>query len=72
MIFWADKINLKSLDLQLEKHLSRVCSRNTDNESKNKPKGDWEINPSMLKIRYLVAQGTYGTVYPPDLQYSRC
>ncbi|GFP86018.1 serine/threonine-protein kinase ht1 [Phtheirospermum japonicum] len=63
MIFRADKIDLKSLDLQLEKHLSRVWSRNTDNESKNKPKEDWEIDPSMLKIRYLVAQGTYGTVY---------
>ncbi|KAL3626308.1 hypothetical protein CASFOL_029857 [Castilleja foliolosa] len=63
MIFRADKIDLKNLDMQLENHLSRVWSRNTDNESKNKPKEEWEIDPSMLKIRYLVAQGTYGTVY---------
>ncbi|KAL3648996.1 hypothetical protein CASFOL_005399 [Castilleja foliolosa] len=63
MIFRADQIDLKSLDLQLEKHLSRVWSRNTDTESKNKPKEVWEIDPSMLNIRYFVAQGTYGTVY---------
>lgn len=61
MIFRADKIDLKSLDLQLEKHLSRVWSRNIDNNQK--PKEEWEIDPSKLEIRYLIAQGTYGTVY---------
>ncbi|KAL6522666.1 hypothetical protein OROHE_016513 [Orobanche hederae] len=63
MIFRADKIDLKSLDLQLEKHLSRVWSRNIESENKNRPKEVWEIDPSGLEIRYLVAQGTYGTVY---------
>ncbi|KAL8026327.1 hypothetical protein ABFX02_14G019200 [Erythranthe guttata] len=65
MIFRADKIDLRSLDLQLEKHLSRVWSRNTDNQNinNNKPKEVWEIDPSKLQIRYLVAQGTYGTVF---------
>ncbi|KAK6122688.1 hypothetical protein DH2020_043572 [Rehmannia glutinosa] len=63
MIFRADKIDLKSLDLQLEKHLSRVWSKNAENQNGHKPKEVWEINPSKLEIRYLVAQGTYGTVF---------
>ncbi|KAL3507863.1 hypothetical protein ACH5RR_033245 [Cinchona calisaya] len=63
MIFRADKIDLKSLDVQLEKHLSRVWSRNVENNNNHKPKEEWEIDPSKLEIRYLVAQGTYGTVY---------
>nr|GLL41701.1 serine/threonine-protein kinase HT1-like [Ipomoea trifida] len=62
MIFRADKIDLKSLDVQLEKHFSRVLSRNLENPNRV-PQEDWEIDPSKLEIRYLVAQGTYGTVY---------
>lgn len=61
MIFRADKVDLKNLDLQLEKHLSRVWSRNID--TNQRPKEEWEIDPSKLEIRYLIAQGTYGTVY---------
>ncbi|GAA0166216.1 non-receptor serine/threonine protein kinase [Lithospermum erythrorhizon] len=60
MIFRADQIDLKSLDVQLEKHLSRVWSRNVETQ---RPKEAWEIDPLKLQIRYLVAQGTYGTVY---------
>ncbi|KAI8010630.1 Serine/threonine-protein kinase STY13 [Camellia lanceoleosa] len=60
MIFRADKIDLKSLDVQLEKHLSRVWSRNVEAQM---PKEAWEIDPFKLDIRYLVARGTYGTVY---------
>lgn len=63
MIFRADKIDLKSLDVQLEKHLSRVWSRNIESQNNQMPKEVWEIDPSKLEIRYLVAQGTYGTVY---------
>ncbi|KAL3326077.1 hypothetical protein AABB24_036999 [Solanum stoloniferum] len=62
MIFRADKIDLKSLDVQLEKHLSRVWSSNVENQNQ-RPREVWEIDPSKLEIRYLVAQGTYGTVY---------
>lgn len=62
MIFRADKIDLKSLDVQLEKHLSRVWSSNLENQNQ-RPREVWEIDPSKLQIRYLVAQGTYGTVY---------
>ncbi|PSR92748.1 Serine/threonine-protein kinase [Actinidia chinensis var. chinensis] len=56
----ADKIDLKSLDVQWEKHLSRVWSKNIEVQ---KPKEEWEIDPSKLDIRYLIAHGTYGTVY---------
>ncbi|VFQ85336.1 unnamed protein product [Cuscuta campestris] len=62
MIFRADKIDLKSLDVQLEKHLSRVWSRSVESQVP-RPKEEWEIDPSKLEIRYLIAQGTYGTVY---------
>ncbi|KAH6757119.1 Protein kinase superfamily protein [Perilla frutescens var. hirtella] len=63
MIFRADKIDLKSLDLQLEKHLSRVWSKNLETQSSQRPREVWEIDPTKLEILYLVAQGTYGTVY---------
>lgn len=63
MIFRADKIDLKSLDVQLEKHLSRVWSNNLEKQNQQRPKEVWEIDPSKLEIKYLVAKGTYGTVY---------
>ncbi|GKE08977.1 serine/threonine-protein kinase HT1-like protein [Tanacetum coccineum] len=60
MLFRADKIDLKSLDVHLEKHMSRVWSRNTE---PNRPKEPWEIDLAKLEIRNLIARGTYGTVY---------
>lgn len=63
MIFRADKIDLKSLDVQLEKHLSRVWSSNLEKQNQQRPKEVWEIDPLKLEIKYLVAKGTYGTVY---------
>ncbi|KAL4284107.1 hypothetical protein GQ457_16G029060 [Hibiscus cannabinus] len=60
MIFRADKIDLKSLDMQLEKHLSRVWSRNID---KQRPMEEWEIDLALLDLRNVIAHGTYGTVY---------
>ncbi|KAM0988611.1 hypothetical protein FF1_012635 [Malus domestica] len=60
MIFRADKIDLKNLDIQLEKHLSRVWSRNIES---TRPKEEWEIDLAKLEIRYIVARGTYGTVF---------
>ncbi|TXG72105.1 hypothetical protein EZV62_000684 [Acer yangbiense] len=61
MIFRADKIDLKSLDIQLEKHLSRVWSRHVENLGG--PKEEWEIDLSKLDIRHVIAHGTYGTVF---------
>ncbi|KAI3984702.1 hypothetical protein MKX01_039319 [Papaver californicum] len=59
MFFRADRIDLKNLDIQLEKHLSRVWSRNLE----QKPKEEWEIDLSKLDIRTVIARGTYGIVY---------
>lgn len=61
MIFRADKIDLKSLDLQLERHLSKVWS--STNANSQRPKEEWEIDLSKMDIRYVIAHGTYGTVY---------
>lgn len=60
MIFRADQIDLKSLDVQLEKHMSKVWSKRLEFE---RPREEWEIDLAKLEIRYLVARGTYGTVY---------
>jgi hypothetical protein len=60
MYFRADKIDLKSLDAQLEKHLSRVWSRDIEIQ---RPREEWEIDLSKLDIRHEVAHGTFGTVY---------
>ncbi|KAA3454572.1 serine/threonine-protein kinase HT1 [Gossypium australe] len=60
MIFRADQIDLKSLDMQLEKHLSRVWSRNIE---KQRPAEEWEIDLAKLDLRNVIAHGTYGTVY---------
>ena len=60
MFFRADKIDLKNLDAQLEKHLSRVWSRNIEIQ---RPREDWEIDLSKLDIRHEIAHGTFGTVY---------
>ncbi|XP_072059845.1 serine/threonine-protein kinase 54-like [Arachis hypogaea] len=61
MIFRADKID-KSLDAQLEKHLSKVWSRTMSLDVK-RPKEEWEIDLAKLDLRYAVAHGAYGTIY---------
>lgn len=60
MLFRADKIDFKSWDVQLEKHLSRVWSRDREAQTK---KEVWEIDLAKLDIRSVIAHGTYGTVY---------
>ncbi|KAI3496477.1 hypothetical protein L1887_38841 [Cichorium endivia] len=59
-MFRADKIDLKSLDVHLEKQLSQAWSKN---EEPNRPKESWEIDLAKLELRNLIARGTYGTVY---------
>ncbi|KAF3611695.1 hypothetical protein DY000_02049140 [Brassica cretica] len=61
MIFRADRIDLKNLDIQLEKHLSRVWSRNI--EKNPKPKEEWEIELVKLEMSNVIARGAYGIVY---------
>ncbi|KAK1426669.1 hypothetical protein QVD17_15346 [Tagetes erecta] len=58
----ADKIDFKSWDVQLDKHLSRVWSRDRDKDVHAK-KEEWEIDLAKLDIRNVIAHGTYGTVY---------
>ncbi|XAR61177.1 Dual-specificity kinase [Bertholletia excelsa] len=56
----ADKIDLKNWGLQLDKHLSRVWSKQSQANTK---KEEWEIDLAKLDIRYFIARGTYGTIY---------
>ncbi|KAH1096334.1 hypothetical protein J1N35_013255 [Gossypium stocksii] len=60
MMFKADKIDLKSLDMLLEKHLNLVWSKNIE---KQRPVEAWEVDLSKIDLRYVIAHGTYGTVY---------
>ncbi|CAN8253526.1 unnamed protein product [Cochlearia groenlandica] len=88
----ADQIDLKSLDEQLERHLSRALTleknrkRDDDDSSsasavsaaasstpngggggfvgqKKKQRLEWEIDPSKLIIKTVLARGTFGTVH---------
>ncbi|KAG0460111.1 hypothetical protein HPP92_023239 [Vanilla planifolia] len=61
MFFRADQVDLKNLDIQLEKKLSKIWLK--DVMGSRRTKEEWEIDLSKLKIRYVVARGTYGTVY---------
>lgn len=62
----ADMIDFKSWDVQLEKHLSRAWSINSEAQRKpeegEKPE-EWEIDLAKLDIKNVIAHGTYGTVY---------
>jgi len=57
----ADKIDLTSLDIQLENQLTKTWGK--ANLKSQGPKEEWEIDLAKLEIRYVIAQGTYGTVY---------
>ncbi|CAL1383023.1 unnamed protein product [Linum trigynum] len=63
MFFRADKIDFKSWDVQLEKHISRAWSRDREVVSKSTSLEEWEIDLGKLDIRHVIAHGTYGTVY---------
>ncbi|XP_047315961.1 serine/threonine-protein kinase STY13-like [Impatiens glandulifera] len=56
----ADKIDFKNWDIQLDKHLSRVWTKDREVPTK---KEEWEIELAKLNIKYVIAHGTYGTVY---------
>ncbi|KAL8140067.1 hypothetical protein V2J09_006088 [Rumex salicifolius] len=62
-MFRADKIDLKSLDLQLDKQMKKRWSKETSSETKKRPKEEWEIELGSLELTYVIAHGTYGTVY---------
>ncbi|KAL3526429.1 hypothetical protein ACH5RR_011085 [Cinchona calisaya] len=69
----ADKIDLKSIDEQLQRHLNRAWTmeKNKNNEQQEeeeekdgeKRRYDWEIEPSKLIIKSVIARGSFGTVH---------
>ncbi|XP_038716014.1 serine/threonine-protein kinase STY13 [Tripterygium wilfordii] len=69
----ADQIDLKSLDEQLQRHLTRAWTmeKNKDKgegEAEQRPtntatRQEWEIDPSKLVIKAVIAHGTFGTVH---------
>lgn len=59
--FRADKIDLKSLDKQLERHMSRAWSMKQREARQSKE--EWEIDPTKLVINDPIGRGNYGTVH---------
>lgn len=67
----ADQIDLKSLDEQLERHLSRALTMEKakkkdefgEQQSSSDVKHEWEIDASKLIIKSVIARGTFGTVH---------
>ncbi|CAN4115482.1 unnamed protein product [Withania somnifera] len=68
----ADRIDLKSLDEQLQRHLSRAWTMEKQKSNKGGEnykdreipiKHAWEIDPSKLIIKTVIARGTFGTVH---------
>lgn len=61
----ADKIDLKSLDEQLERHLSRAWTmeKKKEGEGRERPREEWEIDPGKLVIKGVIGRGTFGTVH---------
>ncbi|KAF3444670.1 hypothetical protein FNV43_RR14363 [Rhamnella rubrinervis] len=67
----ADQIDLKSLDEQLQRHLSRAWTmeknkKREEEEAEARPtttRQEWEIDPTKLIIKSVIARGTFGTVH---------
>ncbi|KAM6549251.1 hypothetical protein CsatB_020927 [Cannabis sativa] len=70
----ADQIDLKSLDEQLQRHLSRAWTmeKNKKKEEEEEEQArstvsstrqEWEIDPAKLIIKSVIARGTFGTVH---------
>ncbi|CAI9107784.1 OLC1v1007226C1 [Oldenlandia corymbosa var. corymbosa] len=55
----ADQIDFKSWDLKLDKQISHAWTKDKEPHEK----AEWEIDLAKLDIRYVIAHGTYGTVY---------
>ena len=62
IIFCAERVSLKNMDVQLEKHLNRNPSINLK-PYLPRPKEDWELDLCKLEIKYCKALGTFGPVY---------
>ncbi|KAK7343606.1 hypothetical protein VNO77_12484 [Canavalia gladiata] len=60
IIFRADNIDLKSLDAELDRHLSRLF---TSSIEAKRPKEQWEVDLTKLELLHVIAKGAYGTVF---------
>ncbi|RRT75360.1 hypothetical protein B296_00017450 [Ensete ventricosum] len=58
----ADQIDLKSLDEQLERRLNRPRTTEKRKEEERQ-REEWEIDPTKLVIKGVIARGTFGTVH---------
>ncbi|XP_051142286.1 serine/threonine-protein kinase STY13-like [Andrographis paniculata] len=56
----ADMIDFKTWDVQMDKHLTRAWSKDTESHEMAE---EWEIDLSKLDIKNVIAHGTHGTVY---------
>eukprot|EP00252_Welwitschia_mirabilis_P018358 TRINITY_DN407_c0_g2_i1.p1 TRINITY_DN407_c0_g2~~TRINITY_DN407_c0_g2_i1.p1 ORF type:complete len:366 (-),score=78.12 TRINITY_DN407_c0_g2_i1:189-1286(-) len=56
----ADTIDLKNIDAQLERHLSKAWTLQRES---NRSKEEWEIDIDKLSLQTKLATGTFGTVY---------
>lgn len=59
----ADQIDLKSLDEQLQRHLSRAWTMEKKKGEKRATREEWEIDPAKLIIKSVIGRGTFGTVH---------
>lgn len=71
----ADQIDLKSLDEQLERHLTRAWTMEKKKKEEagdgadhrtggaRQRREDWEIDPAKLVVKGAIARGTFGTVH---------
>lgn len=63
----ADQIDLKTLDEQLERHLTRALTmeknKKKDELGEQATRHEWEIDASKLIIKTVIARGTFGTVH---------
>lgn len=62
----ADQIDLKSLDEQLERHLSRAWTMEKQKKEqlgRAAAREEWEIDPARLVIKTVIGRGTFGTVH---------
>ena len=72
----ADQIDLKRLDEQLERHLNRTWTVEKNKQQQDsgdsasgegcdggRRRQDWEIDPTKLIVKSVLARGTFGTVH---------
>ena len=75
----ADQIDLKRLDEQLERHLNRAwtveknklqqdsgdsaAATASGSDVGGRRRQDWEIDPTKLIVKSVLARGTFGTVH---------